>query len=669
MPFLSPIQALIEAKEAVPDNIMVHFQEVEISSSRKETDIAGTTCWRYRRLYQAVAEIGSYWRAEQWVLPGQIVGVALPEGPLYIIAMLSIWWCGGVYMPLPVNPLAEQVDNLEKVSAISVVTDKNISTRWAFPKTLRRLYLEAPDDVALTAPVILKPDDPATLYVSSGTTGKSKLILNRFEGMSARLKSAADLMSISPQDNVLGYFQREFDASLFDVLLVLYNKLSLVLLPDNVRLKMPLLFYSYCERLPRAVRPTVAVLLPELLEKLPPQKHTSLRKVMVIGTKPHQWQLKQWFANDTRLFNGFGLTEANMALTIQRIMPDQTSYPMTMCLEGVELFIKLAGGEALYDVFRLKDEHPEGGVEGELVISGEGLGRYIQTAEMLETPDYFKRFGSFEGKRVYFSGDIVTWDGTDIFFKGRSDRQIKRSGQLVNLEDAEQRLCHLKQASGQPFFEQVVLHVDAPSSSPLVSAYVYTSSSIISPRYAKAYFEKLKEVESRYRPNFTFYVDRPLLGGNKNIIRNIETIRTFNPSLLLCVASPHDTSDLGLALKQQCFDFFFSKYNEPPQAALPIPIEDITLDAPLETLGWCSFCFVGFITGVLESYLPVVFEEDQDRFANQLKKLEPGSTLREIEKIIQEHIQHTVGGEMSLPRLSPPTTPAQGDNAGVTFHY
>jgi acyl-coenzyme A synthetase/AMP-(fatty) acid ligase len=76
------------------------------------------------------------------------------------------------------------------------------------------------------------------------------------------------------------------------------------------------------------------------------------------------------------------------------------------------------------------------GVRGQLVLSGSALtSGYVADPRL--TADRLRPDPDGAGDRLYLTGDLVTWRHGGLHFHGREDRQVKLSGQRVELDEIE----------------------------------------------------------------------------------------------------------------------------------------------------------------------------------------------------------------------------------------
>ncbi|MBA1434512.1 D-alanine--poly(phosphoribitol) ligase subunit DltA [Bombilactobacillus bombi] len=131
-----------------------------------------------------------------------------------------------------------------------------------------------------------------------------------------------------------------------------------------------------------------------------------------------------------QVFNTYGPTEACVAVTAIEITP-----------QVIEQNQRLPIGFAKPDTtITAVDDAGNDSFEGELIISGPSVSKgYLNNPEKTAAAFFTK-----EGQRAYRSGDLgaIKADGS-IYYRGRTDFQIKLHGYRIELEDIDQNLSAL----------------------------------------------------------------------------------------------------------------------------------------------------------------------------------------------------------------------------------
>lgn len=332
----------------------------------------------------------------------EVVAIDLPSKMDLVVAMIGVWMAGGVYLPLDVDwPVTRKKQAIAQAGAKAHI---------------RSLIYGAPLE-ALNC----KPDDPAYVIFTSGSTGKPKAVLVGHLSFALVLKAQIDAFKIGPGDRSLFLLNPAFDASLSDIGTALLSGATLVVSDPTVKTDIRSLVSAI-----RDHRVSYIDLPPSLLPKLNPDDFPTLRVLVVGGEIASPKALREW-ARRKVVFNVYGPTEATICTSLCRVNPDTWEAPLLgKTLPGV-----------VYSV-RSNDLSPmEDGVPGELVIQGSTL-----ALGYLGDPTLTKmRFVRIGKEMAYRTGDRVLRrpDGEFIFL-GRTDRQIKLRGMLVEPAEIERHL-------------------------------------------------------------------------------------------------------------------------------------------------------------------------------------------------------------------------------------
>ena len=228
---------------------------------------------------------------------------------------------------------------------------------------------------------------------------------------------------LGPGDRVLAGLSVSFDASCEEMWLAWRNGACLVPAPRSVVRSGADLGPWLVQRHITAIStvPTLAALWPsDALDGI---------RLLILGGEACPAALMNRLAGSRReVWNTYGPTEATViscGALLDGTEPNRIGLP----LPGWDL--------AVVD--------PEGnpvrwGEEGELIIGGVGLGRYLDPTE--DAAKYAPMAG-LGWSRAYRSGDLVLADPHGLVFRGRADDQVKLAGRRVELGEIDAALTRL----------------------------------------------------------------------------------------------------------------------------------------------------------------------------------------------------------------------------------
>ena len=137
-----------------------------------------------------------------------------------------------------------------------------------------------------------------------------------------------------------------------------------------------------------------------------------------------------WRASGTEVWNTYGPTEATVVACAARLTGDGP----------VRIGLPLAGWD-LAVVDPESGEPVAWGEEGELVIGGAGVARYLDPVKDAER--FRAAAQHWAGTAAYRSGDLVRADPEGLVFLGRADTQVKIRGYRIELSEIESVLLQL----------------------------------------------------------------------------------------------------------------------------------------------------------------------------------------------------------------------------------
>ncbi|WP_432973539.1 non-ribosomal peptide synthetase [Dactylosporangium sp. CA-233914] len=343
------------------------------------------------------------------VVTDEVVGVWRPRSVDGLVQVLGVWRAGGAVLYLDPDWPARRLQYMAATSAVRLV-------RAADPIPDLSPLLPA---AAATA-VGLEPVQGPLCYVvfTSGSTGTPKGVLIEHPGVINMATALSRRFAVSAETRVLQFAAWSWDAAMAEILMTLTAGATLVLAPDTARTGGPTLARTLREH-----RVDVATLTPSVLAALPSDDLPALRTVVAVGEVCPPRLVERWASPQRRFFNGYGPTEASVAVTVGELHPGQEVHIGTP-LPGVTV--------------QVVDEHgrpqPPGAV-GEIVVGGIGVARGYAASPAATAARFTTDTG---GRRWYHTGDLATRraDGVLVYL-GRTDDQVKIRGHRLTLGEVE----------------------------------------------------------------------------------------------------------------------------------------------------------------------------------------------------------------------------------------
>ncbi len=361
--------------------------------------------------------------------PEQAVGVMIDRSELMFIYPMAIMKAGAAYMPLDSHFPEDRLTFMCQDAGVRLILADDGLVQQALPgfdgTVFQRSELDALTAVSAGEVAALPNATPQNMFVilyTSGSTGKPKGCMLEHHNIVNFCHWYTDAFKVTAEDRVVAYANFGFDAHMLDLYPALSVGACVHILASDIRLDL-MAMGRYIED----NRLTVAFMTTQIgyLFATSVENH-SLRLLSVGGEKLQPIRKPPY-----SFYNVYGPTECTLFSTYYNI---ETEY-----YDSSYIGRPLAG----YNLY-VVDKHMQlvpHGVPGELVVTGEGVGRgYLNRPDMNA-----EKFTTFRGEKAYRTGDLVRWspDG-NIDFMGRMDNQVKLRGLRIELGEIEARASQME---------------------------------------------------------------------------------------------------------------------------------------------------------------------------------------------------------------------------------
>lgn len=402
------------ASDTVPNGTLIEVLHATVERFKERPAIEGVNeLISYGELWNRARDVADELRSIG-VGPGERVGVRVASGTTELyIAILGVLMSGAAYVPVDVDDPESRATQVFGEGDVCAILEGSVSvntSRMEMGLSLRNIR----DARATHAD--LSPIDDAWIIFTSGSTGVPKGVAASHRSAVAFIAGEAALWSVGEDDRVLAGLSVGFDASCEEMWLAWANGACLVPAPRNiVRSGVDLGPWLASHKI------TVVSTVPTLAAMWADDALSGVR-LMIFGGEACPEQLGWRIAAERDVWNTYGPTEATVVSTAGRILPDE---PITIGwpLEGWECAVIDENGEPV-----------PVGEEGELVIAGVGLARYLRSD--LDEEKYAP-LPSLGWERAYRSGDMVRETPSGFAFAGRTDDQVKIGGRRIELGEIE----------------------------------------------------------------------------------------------------------------------------------------------------------------------------------------------------------------------------------------
>ncbi|MFD7030021.1 Pls/PosA family non-ribosomal peptide synthetase [Streptomyces sp. NPDC059917] len=372
----------------------------------------------YRRLTAEVAARAELLR-RAGAGAGDRIGIRVPSGSAELyLAVLAVLRCGAAYVPVDADDPDERAATVFREAGVCLVlgADGEVAP-GAVP----------PAGAAGGARRAARPQDDAWIIFTSGSTGAPKGVAVSHRSAAAFVDAEAGLFlrerPLGPGDRVLAGLSVAFDASCEEMWLAWRHGACLVPAPRALVRAGHELGPWLVERGVTVVStvPTLAALWPaDCLDRV---------RLLIVGGEACPAELVDRFAIGGReMWNTYGPTETTVVACAARLRPGEP-VRIGLPLDGWDLAVVDEAGEPVAP-----------GAEGELVIAGAGVARYLDPVKDAER---FRPCAALGAARAYRTGDLVLADPEGLVFTGRADDQIKLGGRRVELGEIDAALSAL----------------------------------------------------------------------------------------------------------------------------------------------------------------------------------------------------------------------------------
>ncbi|HLU89146.1 MAG TPA: amino acid adenylation domain-containing protein, partial [Cyclobacteriaceae bacterium] len=389
----------------------------------------------YRELNERANQL-AHLLIEKGLRAGDTVGIFMHRSIEMVVAIHATLKAGGVYLPIDTEYPERRVKYfLEDSSAAFLITQQIFKDGFTdVPVITYEEFAAARTQYSSDNPEVkVRLNDAAYLIYTSGSTGKPKGVIIEHGNLYNLILSAGISPGMSASDKILGTTSISFDVSILELILPFVHGAKLYLM-DRYQRKDP-------EAVLRSIAAhhiTYLFATPTLLKMLLnggwDQAFPSLN-VCSAGEPLSKELAGKLLPLCKTLWNLYGPSETTVFSTLKQITDQEEEITIGHPIHNTRVYI-----------LRDNMEPVQGNEEGELYISGEGVGRgYLNRSKLsaerfMEDP--FHRSGT---DKMYRTGDMGRFSAAgEIVMTGRKDHQVKLRGHRIELGEVEHALTNFK---------------------------------------------------------------------------------------------------------------------------------------------------------------------------------------------------------------------------------
>ncbi|PSM42633.1 D-alanine--poly(phosphoribitol) ligase [Streptomyces dioscori] len=303
-------------------------------------------------------------------------------------------------------------------------------------------------------------DDLAAVLYTSGSTGTPKGVRISYRNLANFIRWARTELTVGPDDVFANHASFNFDLSTFDLFTALSVGAGVWIVADDQARDVAALAGGI-----REYGVTVWYSVPSVLNlltragALTPETVRTLRYVLFAGEVYPIGQLRSLAAllpGETALYNLYGPTETNVC-TYHRVRAEDLArdepVPIGTPVPGARVSVVNEDGRTLHgsDAF------------GELIVEGDCVtpGYWRGASHPADLGDVAA--GHRKGRHA--TGDLVSYEGAGLVYRGRRDRMVKLHGYRVELGEIEAT------ALKHPAVASAAVVVDTAGTEPRIALY------------------------------------------------------------------------------------------------------------------------------------------------------------------------------------------------------
>ncbi|WP_225827506.1 non-ribosomal peptide synthetase [Streptomyces naphthomycinicus] len=381
--------------------------------------------------YRTLDEVSNAWARELTrrgvAAAGDTVAVVMPRSAELVAVLLAVLKTGAAYSLIaPEWPRARQEELVRLLAAPVVVTTGTAG--WDRPTFVPPPVERAERRPTPPAIPAVRPDAPATVFFTSGSTGVPKAVVSPHRA-TVGLFADPVFRGFAPGAAMPLAAALPWDAFSLELWGMLLSGGTSVLI-DGPYLLPPALRTLIAGHGVNVLWLTASLF--NMFVEEDPDCFTGLQYLFIGGERLSPGHVRRFLAAHPAitLVNGYGPVESTVFATVHEITAEdcarESGIPIGRAVAGRRLHV-------------LRDGEPCGpGEPGELFVAGDGLALSYLGQPALTGERFVRAAGPGAAERMYRTGDLVSTDTAGVLhFHGRLGRQVKLRGHRVEPAEIE----------------------------------------------------------------------------------------------------------------------------------------------------------------------------------------------------------------------------------------
>jgi amino acid adenylation domain-containing protein len=366
-----------------------------------------------------------------YVVPGEIVGLALPRTEYILITVMALLECQIPFLAIDLNLPETRVKLMLKNAGVKkIVTTKGVSEELL--AEYECLYIESEKKQGIAA-ADYSENELAYIIHTSGSTGQPKAVEVTKEGLACFLNAMPEKIPFIPGKAMACLSNYTFDIFFLEAVLALSKGLTVVIANEEEQSN------------PKRIIDLIERYDIKLLQMTPSKMKLiwlydkelvclNQAEAVMLGGEAFPKELLEFLKKkkNLKIYNLYGPTET----TVWSAVSDLTRKEIIDIGEPLSYVKFYLLGEDLKPV--------SAGETGEIYIGGKGVAKgYRNNTE--QTVQHFVKLPLEPGKTIYRTGDMACYDQDGfLVFMGRKDNQVKLRGHRIELEEIDANLMKLE---------------------------------------------------------------------------------------------------------------------------------------------------------------------------------------------------------------------------------